>query len=136
MGMLSLSAIANLGAMGEMIFIVDDDEAVRHSLTLLLASEGLEAREFASAREFLEACRPASDDRLIVDVDMPGMNGIELLLRLRSDGLKPKSVVITGQPSTFLRQQALAAGAVAFLEKPIDADRLVALVRDGEAAAP
>jgi two-component system, LuxR family, response regulator FixJ len=118
-----------------MIFIVDDDEAVRHSLTLLLASEGLEAREFTSAREFLEACRPASDDRLIVDVDMPGMNGIELLLRLRDSGVSPRSVVITGNPSTFLRQQALAAGAMAFLEKPIDTDRLMSLVRDGEAPA-
>jgi FixJ family two-component response regulator len=118
-----------------MIFIVDDDQAVRHSLILLLASEGLEARGFAGAREFLETCRPASDDRLVVDVDMPGMNGIELLQRLRADGLKPKSVVITGQPSTFVRQKALEAGAMAFLEKPIDADRLLALVRDGEAAA-
>jgi two-component system response regulator FixJ len=118
-----------------MIFIVDDDQAVRHSLTLLLASEGLPARGFASAREFLAACKPSSDDRLIVDVDMPGMNGIELLLRLRDGGVSPRAVVITGQPSTFLRQQALAAGAMAFLEKPIDADRLVSLVRDGEAAA-
>ena len=121
--------------MGEMIFIVDDDQAVRHSLTLLLASEGLEARGFASAREFLEACRPSSDDRLIVDVDMPGMNGIELLQRLRDGGVSPRAVVITGQPSTFVRQKAFEAGAMAFLEKPVDADQLVALVRDGEAAA-
>jgi two-component system, LuxR family, response regulator FixJ len=121
---------------GEMIFIVDDDQAVRHSLTLLLASEGLQARSFASAREFLATCKPSSDDRLIVDVDMPGMNGIELLLRLRDGGVAPRSVVITGNPSSFLRQQALAAGAMAFLEKPIDTDRLVTLVRDGEAAAP
>ncbi len=119
-----------------MIFIVDDDQAVRHSLILLLASEGLQAQGFASAREFLAACQPVCDDRLIVDVDMPGMNGIELLLRLRDSGVSPRAVVMTGQPSTFLRQQALAAGAMAFLEKPIDADRLVALVRDGEAAAP
>ena len=122
--------------MGEMIFIVDDDTAVRHSLTLLLASEGLEARGFASPQEFLDGCRPSNDDRLIIDVDLPGMNGIELLQRLRADGLSPRAVVITGQPSTFVRQQALAAGAMAFLEKPIDADQLVSLVRDGKAAAP
>jgi FixJ family two-component response regulator len=122
--------------MGEMIFIVDDDTAVRHSLTLLLASEGLESRGFASPQEFLDGCRPSNDDRLIIDVDLPGMNGIELLQRLRADGLSPRAVVITGQPSTFVRQQALAAGAMAFLEKPIDADQLVSLVRDGKAAAP
>ncbi len=132
-----LSLLGRQGASwGEMIFIVDDDQAVRHSLILLLASEGLQAQGFASAREFLAACQPVRDDRLIVDVDMPGMNGIELLLRLRDSGVSPRAVVMTGQPSTFLRQQALAAGAMAFLEKPIDADRLVALVRDGEAAAP
>lgn len=136
MGMLSLLANAIVGAMGEMIFIVDDDEAVRHSLTLLLASEGLEAREFGSAREFLAACRPSQADKLIVDVDMPGMNGIELLQRLRADGAAPRTVVITGKPSSFVRQQALAAGAMAFLEKPVNADQLVSLVRDGEAAAP
>lgn len=121
--------------MGQMIFIVDDDQAVRHSLTLLLASEGLQSRDFASAREFLEACQPSSDDRLIVDVDMPGMNGIELLQRLRADGMRPRTVVITGQPSTFVRQKAIEAGAVAFLEKPVDVDQLLSLIRNGEAAA-
>jgi FixJ family two-component response regulator len=95
----------------------------------------LEARDFGSAREFLEACHPSKADKLIVDVDMPGMNGIELLQRLRADGLALRTVVITGQPSTFVRQQALAAGAVAFLEKPVDVDQLLSLVRDGEAAA-
>lgn len=122
--------------MGQMIFIVDDDKAVRHSLTLLLASEGLESQGFASPQEFLDRCRPSNDDRLIIDVDLPGMNGIELLQRLRADGLSSRVVVITGKPSTFVRQQALAAGAMAFLEKPVDADQLVSLVRDGKAAAP
>jgi two-component system response regulator FixJ len=122
--------------MSEMIFIVDDDQAVRESLELLLESEGLVSRGFASPQELLDGCRPSNDDRLIVDVDMPGMNGIELLQRLRADGLSPRAVVITGQPSTFVRQQAFAAGAMAFLEKPVDADRLVALVRNGKAAAP
>ena len=123
-------------SMDEMIFIVDDDQAVRHSLSLLLASEGLDSQGFASPQEFLDGCQPSNDDRLIVDVDLPGMNGIELLQRLHTEGRNPRAVVITGQPSTFVRQQALAAGAIAFLEKPLDADQLVSLVRDGEAAAP
>lgn len=119
-----------------MIFIVDDDQAVRHSLSLLLESEGLDSRSFGSPQEFFDYCRPSDDDRLIVDVDLPGMDGIELLKRLRAQGLTLPAVVITGKPSTFVRQQALAAGAMAFLEKPIDADEIVSLVRDGKAAAP
>lgn len=119
-----------------MIFIVDDDQAVRESLSLLLASEGLDSRSFGSPREFLDYCHPSNDDRLIVDVDMPGMDGIELLQRLRARGLTLPAVVITGQASTFVRQQALAAGAMAFLEKPVDAGEIVSLVRDDKAAAP
>lgn len=120
-----------------MIFIVDDDQAVRDSLGLLLAAEGLDSRSFGSPREFLDNChRLSNDDRLIVDVDLPGMDGISLLQRLRAQGLTLPAVVITGQPSTFVRQQALAAGATAFLEKPVDADEIVSLIRDGKAAAP
>lgn len=119
-----------------MIFIVDDDQAVRESLSLLLASEGLDSQSLGSPREFLGCCRLSNDDRLIVDVDMPGMDGIELLQRLRARGLALPAVVITGQASTFVRQQALAAGAMAFLEKPVDADEIVSLVREGQAAAP
>lgn len=117
-----------------MIFIVDDDLAVRDSLSLLLACEGLNSRGFRDPREFLEHCRPLDEDRLIIDVDLPGMNGVALLQRLRAQGLKVPAVIMTGKPSTFVRQQALAAGAMAFLEKPVDADQLIALVREGKAA--
>lgn len=119
-----------------MIFIVDDDEAVRHSLALLVKYEGMESRGFGSAREFLDHCRPSNDDCLVVDVDLPGMDGVALLQHLRARGLTLRTIVITGKPSTFVRQQALEAGAAAFLEKPVDGDALVALVRDDEAAAP
>jgi two-component system response regulator FixJ len=119
-----------------MIFIVDDDQAVRDSLSLLLASEGLDSRGFGSPREFLDHCRPSDDDRLIVDVDLPGMDGVEFLQRLRAQGLMMPAVVMTGKPSTFVRQQAMAAGAMAFLEKPVDAHQIISLVRDGKAAAP
>lgn len=119
-----------------MIFIVDDDRAVRHSLALLLKCEGLESQGFGSAREFLDHCRPSKDDRLIVDVDLPGIDGVALLQHLRARGLGLPAVVITGKPSTFVRQQALQAGATAFLEKPVNADQLVELVRNDKAAAP
>lgn len=119
-----------------MIFIVDDDRAVRDSLGHLLAAEGLDSRSFGNPREFIESCRLSNDDRLIVDVDLPYMDGISLLQRLRAQGLTLWAVIITGQPSTFARQQALAAGAAAFLKKPVDADEIVSLLRDGKAATP
>jgi len=119
-----------------MIFIVDDDQAVRHSLALLLSCEGMESQGFGSGAEFLNHSRPSNDDCLIVDVDLPGMDGVALLQHLRARALTLRTIVITGKPSTFVRQQALEAGAAAFLEKPVDADELVALVRDGKAAAP
>jgi two-component system response regulator FixJ len=119
-----------------MIFIVDDDQATRDSLSLLLASEGLHSKGFGSPRAFLDACRPSGEDRLIVDVDLPGMDGIEFLQRLRARGLMLPVIIITGLPSTFVRQQALATGATAFLEKPLDAGEIISLVREGEAPAP
>jgi len=117
-----------------MIFIVDDDRALRHSLALLLKCEGLESRGFQSAREFLDLCRPSNDDRLIIEVDLPGMNGVALLQLLRHRGLRLPAVVITGKPSSFVRQQALQAGATAFLEKPVSASQLVELMRADRAA--
>lgn len=118
-----------------MIFIVDDDPAVRHSLALLLQCEGVDSQGFGSAQEFLDHCRPLNDDRLIVDVDLPGMDGVALLQALRAQGLTLPVVVITGKPSTFVRQQALQAGATAFIEKPVDPDQLIDLVRDHKTAA-
>jgi two-component system response regulator FixJ len=118
-----------------MIFIVDDDPAVRHSLALLLQCEGVDSQGFGSARAFLDHCRPSNDDRLIVDVDLPGMDGVALVRALRAQGLTLPAVVITGKPSTFVRQQALEAGATAFIEKPVDLGQLIELVRDRKTTA-
>lgn len=119
-----------------MIFIVDDDQAVRLSISFLLACESMESQGFASAREFLDHCHPSNADRLIVDVDLPGMDGIELVRRLRAQGLTLPVLVMTGHPSEFVRQRAREAGATAFLEKPVPADHILSLVRDGKATAP
>jgi two-component system response regulator FixJ len=116
-----------------MIFIVDDDQAVRRSSSLLLDSEGLESQGFADAHQFLDRCHPSDGDCLIVDVDLPGMDGIQLVQRVRANDQTLPVLVITGHPSTFMRQRAREAGATAFLEKPLEADRVVSFVRDGRA---
>lgn len=119
-----------------MIFIVDDDQAVRRSLRFLLSSAGMESRSYADAQEFLARCDPSESDCLIVDVDLPGMDGIQLLRRVRAAGLGLPVFIISGYASMFMRQQAREAGATAFFEKPVDVDDVVALIRNGEAAAP
>lgn len=111
-----------------MIFIIDDDEAVRDSLRLLLECDGFEATGFTSAVAFLETARPSGADCLIVDLHMPGMDGIALLEELRRRGVNLPALVITGRPSEAVRRRARAAGALALLEKPYNSTRLLALV--------
>jgi two-component system, LuxR family, response regulator FixJ len=116
-----------------MIFIVDDDDATRDSLRLLVECEGFEARGFASGRPFLDAVRPAAGDCLILDVNMPGMNGFEVLDELHRRGDRLPVIVITAWPDPSTRSRARTAGAIALLEKPHGADELLALIRQAAA---
>jgi two-component system response regulator FixJ len=112
-----------------MIFIVDDDPGVRDSLRLLLECEGLEAREFASCREFLGADWAAEGNCLIVDVHMPGISGIELLETMRRDGAMLPVIVLSGRIDAAIRNRARAAGVLAVVEKPHQAHEVLNLVR-------
>ncbi|HJU18727.1 MAG TPA: response regulator [Stellaceae bacterium] len=111
-----------------MIFILDDDAATRDSLRLLLECEGLRARAFASGRAFLDAVPASEEGCLLLDVQMPGMSGFEVLEALRRRGDERAVIILTGQPSPAASNRAAAAGALAFVEKPYRADALLALV--------
>ena len=111
-----------------MIFILDDDAGVRDSLRLLLECEGLETREFASCREFLDA-DGAEGDCLILDVHLPGMSGIELLETMRRRGDMLPVIVISGRIDSMTRNRARAAGALAVVEKPYQVEEVLDLVR-------
>ena len=111
-----------------MIFILDDDTGVRDSLRLLLECEGLETREFASCREFLDA-DGAEGDCLILDVHLPGMSGIELLETMRRRGDMLPVIVISGRIDAMTRNRARAAGALAVVEKPYQVEEVLDLVR-------
>jgi FixJ family two-component response regulator len=113
-----------------MIFIVEDDEAVRVSLRFLLEWEDLEAEEFASCQEFLGTSRAGIGDCLILDLHMPGMSGLELLETLRRNGDMLPVIVVSGRIDAASKARAQAAGALAVIEKPYQAEEVIRLVRE------
>ncbi|PWC37891.1 response regulator transcription factor [Azospirillum sp. TSO35-2] len=111
------------------VFIVDDDEAIRDSLSALLESAGFQAQSFASPVTFLESDAPSRTGCLLVDVRMPRMSGLEVQERLARDGHRMPVIVMTGHGDVPLAVRAMKAGAVDFVEKPFDEDVLLAAVR-------
>ncbi|MFG0305740.1 MAG: response regulator transcription factor [Phycisphaerales bacterium JB040] len=110
------------------IAVVDDDASVCRALARLVRSLGMTASTFASGDDFLSALvgMPAfSPDCVILDVQMPGSNGIAVQARLRERIPAPPVVFITAHDAAEVREQALAAGAIAYLRKPISDDLLV-----------
>ncbi len=119
-----------------MIFIVDDDAAIRESLRFLLSCEGLEARSFDSASRFLASCTISEQDCVITDIHLPGMDGLALLRTIRARGLKIPVIVMTGWPNSLVRQRAADLGATAFMEKPLKDAEILAVVRNCISGTP
>jgi two-component system, LuxR family, response regulator FixJ len=107
------------------VFIVDDDEAVRDSLGLLLRSAGYRARCYGSARDFLKAFDPRDYGCLVLDIRMPGMSGLELQKHLVEIGCNIPVVFITGHGDIPMAVEAVRQGAVDFIQKPFDDQELV-----------
>ena len=112
-----------------LVAIVDDDESVRSALQGLMKAEGLPARAFASAEEFLSSDQQHNTACLIADIRMPGMSGLDLQARLNSEHRRIPIIFITAHGDTNMRMQALRAGAVEFLAKPFNDDVLLDHVR-------
>lgn len=115
------------------VCIVDDDEAVRDSLSLLLESGGLVTRSYPSADAFLRADAQEMAC-LILDLHMPGTSGLELLRLLRKRGLSLPVFVVSGRRDPLLDAEVQAAGATDLLSKPFDDEVLLNLVLDAVAA--
>ena len=111
------------------IYVIDDDEAVRHSLEFLLKTAGIQVRSFDSAKSFLDILPQVNSGCVITDVRMPDITGIDLLHRLRKTNPDLPVIVITGHGDITLAVEAMKIGAVDFLEKPFDDDQLIAAVR-------
>jgi RNA polymerase sigma factor (sigma-70 family) len=112
------------------VFVVDDDPSVQRALRRLLTTNGLQARIFCSAEEFLDqgASVPAVGC-LVLDVQMPGLNGMDLQAELQQRGMRLPIVFITAQATVPMSVQAMKQGAVDFLQKPFDSQTLIATIR-------
>ena len=112
------------------VFVIDDDQAMRDSLLMLLRGEGIRARGFASAMQFLEQLPDDKSACVITDLRMPQIEGSELIQRLKA--LKGEAwpvIVITGHADVPLAVQLMKAGVVDFIEKPFDPNRILEAVR-------
>ena len=110
------------------IYVIDDDEAMRDSLNFLLDSSGFTVRLFETAQSFLDALPDLSFGCVLSDVRMPGMDGIELLKRLKAQNNPFPILIMTGHGDVPLAVEAMKLGAVDFLEKPFEDDRLTAMI--------
>lgn len=108
-----------------MISIIDDDASVRLAIKRLVRSLGYVAYEFASAHDFLRSGEADETSCLIVDVQMPGMSGLDLQHRLIADGHRLPIIFITAFPNESVRARALKAGALGVLPKPFDGSALI-----------
>jgi FixJ family two-component response regulator len=112
-----------------LISVVDDDESVRRTTKLLIESLGFRAVAFESAESFLRSGQLQDNSCLIVDIQMPGMNGLQLQSHLAAAGCGIPIIFITAYENEESRQRAMQAGAAAFLGKPFGDEQLLQTIR-------
>jgi two-component system response regulator FixJ len=117
-----------MGREDKLIYIVDDDDAVRDSLSLLLESAGHQVETFEAAAEALESCRARLPACVITDVRMPEMDGLEFQQKLADARIDVPVIVITGHADVPLAVRAMKAGAIDFIEKPFPDDAILASI--------
>lgn len=110
------------------VYVIDDDQAVRDSVRMLLESDGLRTHTFPSAEAFLHSFPPGPKGCLVLDVHMPGMNGVEMLELLHARGIFAPVIIVTAYKEEDLIKRALHAGAYAVMMKPFKDDELLRLI--------
>jgi FixJ family two-component response regulator len=120
---------ARIGNMKPLISIIDDDQPVREALQRMLRSYGFATAVFESAERFLTSDDPDRTACLILDIRMPGMNGMALHRHLIAEGCRIPTILITACPTDGERERALATGVVSYLAKPFIEDVLLETVR-------
>ena len=115
---------------GSEIFIVDDDEMMRDTLLAVLAPEGCRVTCFAEGQSFLDAARARTPACILLDVNMPGRSGLDVLRELDAPHYPAPILIVSGQGDVPTAVNAIKGGALDFIEKPIEAAAVVARVRD------
>jgi len=112
------------------VFVVDDDEAMRESLTWLIESVGLKVETFASADEFLKSYYPGRAGCVLLDVRMPGMSGLEVQGYVQKQQVNVPVIMITGHGDVTMAVRAMKVGAIDFIEKPFNDEQLLESIRN------
>ncbi len=112
-----------------MIYVVDDDASICKAMTRLMKSAGLSVQTFTSAEAFLNSVQPTESDCLLVDVQMPGMSGLELQRQLVRSGIRVPVIFITAFDDDQVRQQARQGGAAGYFRKPFDDQALLDAIK-------
>lgn len=114
-----------------LIYLVDDDDAVRRSAGFMLRTSGFEVEAFSSGAEFLKAVHHAEPGCILLDVRMPGMDGLEVQRELSSQGITLPVIVLTGHGDVNVAVTAMKAGALDFIEKPFEKTVLLRALEEG-----
>lgn len=111
------------------VYVVDDDDAVRDSLRLLLEEHGFDVRDFATSEALLIGLADRGPDCLILDLHLPDIDGLEVMRRLAAHAVRPPVIAITGRSDPASSASVMALGASALLEKPFELDQLLDAIR-------
>jgi two-component system, chemotaxis family, CheB/CheR fusion protein len=122
------SAKLPIAASAPTVFLIDDDDALREAMRELIEQEGRLVKTFASAEAFLDAYRPGRKGCLLVDAHLPGVGGLALLQQLKAEDHGLRSIMITGHGDVAMAVEAMKAGAIDFIEKPVSRDELLASI--------
>ena len=116
-------------ATNSLISVVDDDRSMGRMLARIIGAAGLKVALFTSAEEFLDSERLQDSACLVLDVDLPGMSGLELQQQLKDSGQRIPIIFISGQATERTRERALSAGAVGFFDKPFSISSLLTAIQ-------
>jgi FixJ family two-component response regulator len=112
-----------------MIYLIDDDKSVRRAFEIFLKSGGFDYKSFESADEFLTLSQPNTKNLLVLDLNLPGMSGIELLKKFKQEGTHIPVIVVTAFDDPESRELCRQYGVIAYLRKPVDGEALLDIIK-------